>query len=196
MNENKSWPFVSNYQSLIRSNLNCAGKIPYSVTLWPTYSTLSFKKSYLSRRKLKCYFWNNWHTHSIYTRMDSKFQQYIKISSMIVLLPEISFLSPKKTLSVSITVTYSLKRVPIFRRVSINSISNLSLKLFIVYEYKPRALVVLNGMTSNLYFWFSGVNKYIYSLSTWQTDIWWYTCLSSRLMIRILFEPAPTGIIA
>ena len=103
--------------------------------------------------------------------MDSKLQQYIKISSIIVLLTEISFLSPNNTLSVSINLTYSLKRVPIFRRVSINSISNLSLKLFIVYEYKPRALVVLNGMTSNLYFWFSGVNKYIYSLSTWQTDI-------------------------
>ena len=91
----------------------------------------------------------------------------------------------------SVTVTYSLIRVPILWRVSINIISHFSLKFFIIAEYKPGALVGPKGMKRNIYFWLSGGKKAKVSLSTWQTEIWGYPCLSSRLIIQILFDPAP-----
>ena len=78
----------------------------------------------------------------------------IKILSIIVLLPEIRFLYTINTSSVSVTVTCSLIRVPILRRVYINIISQLSLKLFIISEYKPGYLVGPNGITRNIYFLF------------------------------------------
>ena len=134
MNDNKTYPSVCNFQSLIRSNFDCAGQFASLLTLWQIYPILSFKKSYLSKRNPTRYFWKNLHTNSRYTRMAPKLLQNIKISSIIALIPEIGFLSSMKTSSISITVTCSLIRVPILRRVYINIISHSSLKLFIISE--------------------------------------------------------------
>ena len=80
------------------------------------------------------------------------------IPLIVVLLPVI-FFSPIKTSSVSVTETYSLIRVPIFRRVSSNIIPHSSLQFFIIAEYKPGELVVPNGTTRDAYFWLFGAKK-------------------------------------
>ena len=154
------------------------------------------KRSHLSNQNITRYFWNSLHTHSGYTGMDSKLLNNSKISSIILMLPEIRFLSPIKTSSVFVTVTCSLARVTILKRVSINIIPHLYLKLFIKNEYKAGTSVDPNRMKRNVYFWLSIANKANFSLSTRKAKIWWYPCLLYRLTIHIIVDPAPTVLIA
>ena len=87
-----------------------------------------FKSSHLSNQNRTPYFWNTLHKHSIYTSIALNLLHNSKISLIIVMLTEIIFLSPIKISFISVTVTFSLIRVPILRRVSINRIYRLSLK--------------------------------------------------------------------
>ena len=57
-----------------------------------------------------------------------------KISSIIVLIPDISFLFTINTSSISVTVTCSLIKVPMLQRVNINIIAYSYLNFFITDE--------------------------------------------------------------
>ena len=101
-----------------------------------------------------------------------------------------------QTDSISVTVAYSLIRVKILQRVSINIISHLLLKFFIITEYKPWVLLGPNGMTRNFYFWFDGKKKANFHLSTLWTENWLYPYFASSLIIQMFFDPEPTVLIA
>ena len=53
-----------------------------------------FQNSHLSRQNDTLYFWNTLHTYSKYTNVNSLMSHQIRISSIIVLLPNTSGLPP------------------------------------------------------------------------------------------------------
>ena len=135
MNENKALPFFVTSSHWLYKHLLCR---TISIFHWHHEWRIQpfLLRGHICPTKCSHGILEKLHTNSRYTRMALKLLQNSKISSIIVLLADIIFLSTIKTSYVSVTVTCSLIRVLILRRVSINIIYHMHLKLIDIAEYK------------------------------------------------------------